>query len=286
VGSFSELEIEEEALEPATNPRSGEAQLAASPGASQEQADALDHESPLPLPSVRDALWEDSAEAESTIQPEPSVRTAENGEQQDSPAEEVAESVSVRGLWSSYRYVGISILFAALVAGYLLAPVIEKRLSTPAQASPPALETPTVAQAAWKGSASRKPEPRSPLDLLKLADQGDPDAQYGLGVLYHNGEGVPRDDSRAVEWYLRAADQGYVPAQSALGAYYEAGRGVPQDFAKSYFWSVLAVAQGDENSKFRLQDLGARMTRSQIANARQQAEVWLHSHAAPAPKSN
>jgi TPR repeat protein len=99
-----------------------------------------------------------------------------------------------------------------------------------------------------------------------------------LGILYHNGEGVPQDDAQAVEWFLRSAEQGYVRAQSTLGAYYWAGRGVPRDYSKAYFWSQLALAQGDENSKSRLEGLAAQMTQSQVAEARQQAEAWLHAH--------
>jgi TPR repeat protein len=99
-----------------------------------------------------------------------------------------------------------------------------------------------------------------------------------MGVRYHNGEDVPRDDVQAIQWFLRAAGRGHVPAQATLGAYYWAGRGVPQDLSKAYFWSALALAQGDENSKSRLEGLASQMTRAQVSAARQQAEVWLHSH--------
>ena len=99
-----------------------------------------------------------------------------------------------------------------------------------------------------------------------------------MGVRYHNGEGVPRDDVQAMQWFLRAAEQGHVTAQATLGAYYWAGRGVPQDLSKAYFWSALALAQGDENSKSRLEGLASQMTRAQTSAARQQAEVWIHQH--------
>ena len=50
----------------------------------------------------------------------------------------------------------------------------------------------------------------------KAADQGDPEAQYALGVMYKNGRGVPRDDAEAIKWYRKAADQGNADAQNAL----------------------------------------------------------------------
>ncbi|MGA9558729.1 MAG: tetratricopeptide repeat protein, partial [Terriglobales bacterium] len=124
-------------------------------------------------------------------------------------------------------------------------------------------------------------------ELRKLADQGDPDAEWQMGILYHDGEAVPKDDALAVRWFELAAAQGYVRAQSTLGAYYWAGRGVPQDLSKAYFWSQLALAQGDEDSKSRLEGLSAQMTQAQVTAARQQAETWLRSHNQRAnPKAN
>lgn len=166
----------------------------------------------------------------------------------------------------------------AMVAGYLLAPTIEKHWMNSAQSQPGQDLLQKAEASSIPSPGSRRPHPLSLPDLQKLANQGDPDAQYQMGILYHNGEGVPQSDTMAVEWFQRAANQGYAGSQSTLGAYYEAGRGVPQDFSKAYFWSVLAVAQGDENSKFRMQDLAARMTPAQVAQARQQAEAWLHLH--------
>jgi TPR repeat protein len=38
------------------------------------------------------------------------------------------------------------------------------------------------------------------------ANAGDADAQYNLGVMYDNGEGVPEDDVEAVAWFRQAAE--------------------------------------------------------------------------------
>ena len=40
------------------------------------------------------------------------------------------------------------------------------------------------------------------------AEQGEASAQYNLGFMYNNGEGVPQDDKTAVKWYTLAAEQG------------------------------------------------------------------------------
>ncbi len=136
-------------------------------------------------------------------------------------------------------------------------------------------------------SAAQARQPQSLEDVEKLAAAGDPDAQWQMGVRYHDGQGVPQDDVQAVQWFQRAAEQGSVVAQGALGAYYWRGRGVPADLSKAYFWSAIAMAQGDEMSKSRIEGLSSQMTRTQISVARQQAEDWIRSHTPTAPsKSN
>jgi len=49
-----------------------------------------------------------------------------------------------------------------------------------------------------------------------LAEQGDVDAQYNLGLMYDNGRGVPQDDKTAVKWYRLAAEKGDASAQYNL----------------------------------------------------------------------
>ena len=41
-----------------------------------------------------------------------------------------------------------------------------------------------------------------------LADQGDAEAQFNLGVMYESGQGVPQDDAEAVKWFQKAAEKG------------------------------------------------------------------------------
>jgi TPR repeat protein len=49
-----------------------------------------------------------------------------------------------------------------------------------------------------------------------IAEQGDADAQYNLGVMYANGTGVAEDYVQAVYWYRKAVDQGHVNAQNSM----------------------------------------------------------------------
>jgi TPR repeat protein len=55
------------------------------------------------------------------------------------------------------------------------------------------------------------------------ANQGHAQAQYNLGVMHANGEGVQQDFTKAVKWYRLAADQGDAKAQFNLGAMHANG---------------------------------------------------------------
>jgi hypothetical protein len=61
----------------------------------------------------------------------------------------------------------------------------------------------------------------------QAAEQGYAEAQYNLGVMYANGEGVPEDDTEAVKWYRKAAEQGLAKAQYNLGGRYDFGNAPP-----------------------------------------------------------
>jgi len=74
-----------------------------------------------------------------------------------------------------------------------------------------------------------------------LAKQGHAIAQYNLGLLYANGQGVPKDDAQARQWYEKAAAQGQADAQVYLGSLYDYGRGVPQDFKMAVSQMVSSI---------------------------------------------
>ena len=101
----------------------------------------------------------------------------------------------------------------------------------------------------------------------QAAEQGLALAQSNLGVMYENGEGVPEDDAEAVRWYHQAAEQGYADAQFNLGVMYANGEGVPEDDIQAYAWISIASAQGMENSKNAKEILTGEMTRAEIAEA-------------------
>ena len=128
-------------------------------------------------------------------------------------------------------------------------------------------------------------------NTLKLAQQGDAEAQYRLGEFFLKGlEGVPVDAQKALEWYFKAAEQGHESAKEFIcfaGTYFdenkfdalctsfkdilkrakdgnveaqrEAGfrlwlgiEGAPQDYKQSFNWLLKAAAQGDAAAQYMI----------------------------------
>jgi len=81
-------------------------------------------------------------------------------------------------------------------------------------------------------------------------------AQYTLGIMYDNGQGVIQDDQQAVSWYRKAAEQGHAEAQFNLGFMYSKGLGVTQDDQQAASWYRRAGQQGETRALAQLKELG------------------------------
>jgi TPR repeat protein len=89
-------------------------------------------------------------------------------------------------------------------------------------------------------------------ELRPLAEQGNADAQFFIGMMYANGDGAPQEYAEAMKWWQLAAERGLANAQHKLGYMYGNGLGVPQDNIESMKWHTLAAEQGDVNSQYNL----------------------------------
>lgn len=108
----------------------------------------------------------------------------------------------------------------------------------------------------------------------KLAAKGDVKAQYNLGLMYNNGQGVPQDYKQAVIWFQKASEQGVAEAQYNLGVMYANGKGVPQDYTLAYMWLNLAAAGGYESAVNNRDIVAKKMTRKQIEKAQKMSMNW------------
>ena len=85
-----------------------------------------------------------------------------------------------------------------------------------------------------------------------LAEQGDPNAQYNLGVMYQYGHGVSQDYKTAIKFYSLAAHQGHANAQNNLGLMYFYAKGVHLDYKTATQWYTLAAEQGHKKAQNNL----------------------------------
>ena len=86
------------------------------------------------------------------------------------------------------------------------------------------------------------------IEWQPLAEQGHAKAQYNLGLMYDNGEGVLKDDKEAVKWYRKAAEQGHAKAQYNLGVMYINGDGVLKDLSKAKYWTKKSYENPDADA--------------------------------------
>ena len=123
-----------------------------------------------------------------------------------------------------------------------------------------------------------------------LAESGDCDAEYSMGLLYYSGAGVRRSYEKAHTWWTRAAEQGQGQAQAVLGASYTRARipyifidcrkgcGTDRDLVEGYKWFGLASESSSprivSTSQSSIERISAQMSAEQIEEAQQEINNW------------
>lgn len=69
------------------------------------------------------------------------------------------------------------------------------------------------------------------------ARQGDPKAQNVMGTYYESGNGIAKNENKAIYWYTKAAEQGNSNAQYHLGVLYNKVKDNP---LIAYMWFEVA----------------------------------------------
>ena len=88
-------------------------------------------------------------------------------------------------------------------------------------------------------------------EWLPLAEEGDAEAQFNLGILYDLGQGVAQSKVRAATWYRRSAEQGFAAAQYNLAVMFANGEGIPRNNVLAYALFDLAAADDPEAAEQR-----------------------------------
>ena len=106
-----------------------------------------------------------------------------------------------------------------------------------------------------------------------------------LGIMYQHGHGTVQNYAEAVRWYRKAAEQGDPRAQFHLGVFHAKGEGIPQDDITAYKWTNIAGALAPPG-KIRVTAaqirnfLERRMSGSQITKSQRLAREWMEEHRA------
>ena len=105
------------------------------------------------------------------------------------------------------------------------------------------------------------------------AEQKIAAAQFNLGILYSEGEGVKQSQPEAAKWLRLAAEQGIAKAQSALGVVYYIGKGIEQNHAEAAKWFRLAAEQEIDRAQF---NLGILYRNGEgVAQSYSEAYIWF-----------
>lgn len=112
-------------------------------------------------------------------------------------------------------------------------------------------------------------------EYRKAAEQGYASAQYNIGVMHNNGEGVLQNKRKAAEWYRKAAHRGDSQAQNDLGIMYATGQGVVQDYREAYIWFILAAKSGLEQPIKNREMAASVLTAADLRQAQEEAKRRL-----------
>ena len=110
------------------------------------------------------------------------------------------------------------------------------------------------------------------------AASGDSLAQFNMGLLYVEGQGVVQDYKEAAKWFRMAAEQGDSDAQYNLGLLYFNGQGVVQDYKLAHMWLNIAATDGDEVASKGRETVARKMSSEDVSKAQDMAREWVKNH--------
>ena len=116
----------------------------------------------------------------------------------------------------------------------------------PEPETPPAAPPePPVAEDPPAGTTEGADEPPGDgADARSLAD-----VQFNIGLMFANGDGVPKNPALAAKWFEKAARQGHADAQFRLGGLYWTGELGEKDVARALEWLQQAADNGHRRAR-------------------------------------
>ncbi len=112
------------------------------------------------------------------------------------------------------------------------------------------------------------------------AEQNHGQALCNLGTMHANGWGVPQSDAEAFNYYIRAAELGVTEAQNSVSRMYTLGYGTEQNIVEAHKWLAIAMEFGDLGAHYKLEELVGQMSPEEVAEAASLTADWIEANAA------
>ncbi|MBC8095085.1 MAG: sel1 repeat family protein [Akkermansiaceae bacterium] len=133
------------------------------------------------------------------------------------------------------------------------------------------------------GDGPAQDYPRAMEWYFKAAKQNHPLAQFNLGIMYANGQGVTRNDQEAAIWFGKSARLGDAGAQHRLGmnSYHASMDGLPESMGESrieaYKWFVLSAAKGYSGSETARDAVVLKMSQAEVLEATERVVSFMRT---------
>jgi hypothetical protein len=110
------------------------------------------------------------------------------------------------------------------------------------------------------------------------AKQGNAGAQNNLATMLEEGEGVKKDSNEAAKWYELSAQKGNFDAPNNLGIMYLQGIGITRDYIKAYMWFHLGEMKGDRAAKRNRKFTETKMNPKEVIEANRRVSEWIQKY--------
>lgn len=102
-----------------------------------------------------------------------------------------------------------------------------------------------------------------------IAQSGDRQAQFELGLLHYQGVVIAHDLTQALYWFEQASLKGHAEAQYYLGLMFFRGEGVPVNYVQAFIILKMASVNGSDDAMDAADQVYMQMTQGQIEMANQ-----------------
>ncbi len=115
--------------------------------------------------------------------------------------------------------------------------------------------------------------------MISLANVSDDKiAQYYLGVMYMEGQGVKQDYEEAGKWLRKASKQGLAAAMYKLAHLYTKGKGVPKDLEFAYVWYRVGATYNHQKSINMIDEARSKLSDENLASANQLIAEYVEKY--------